>query len=73
VGSQLGRVLRVPTFGLDIVAQRRIDVFHGEKLVCCEATEDMRCRKQNIPVVECERDEQVVDCIEFVRDEELRR
>jgi hypothetical protein len=62
-----------PAFDLDIVGERRVDVFNGEKLMWYETTEEMRCRKQNIPVVERESDEQVVDRVEFVRDEKLRR
>jgi len=36
-----------------------------------ERTEDVRCRKERVPVVESEIDEEVVGGVEFIRDEEV--
>lgn len=62
--SQLRHILRLPPLCLDVVSKRRVDVFFGKHPVGCEHAGDVRCREEDIPVIESEGDEQVIRRIE---------
>ena len=53
---QLGNILLVSAFDLNIVGQCGRNVFCGENVGSRERTEDVQLRKEDIPVVECERE-----------------
>jgi len=63
---QLGNILLVPAFGLNMVGQCGRNVFCGENVGSCERTEDVQRRKEDIPAVEGEIDEQVVGRIGLI-------
>jgi hypothetical protein len=68
---EVSDILRIPSFGLDVVGECGGNVFGGENLSSRERTEDMWRCKEDIPIVECEVHEEVVGCIELISEEEI--
>jgi hypothetical protein len=64
-------VLRVPSFALDVVGECDRNVFRGEDLSSRERTKDVWRCKENIAIVKCEIDEEVVGGIELISEEEI--
>lgn len=71
--TKLSDILEFPVLRSDVVCECGLNVFNREDLASCERTEDVRGRDQNISIVECEIDKQIVGRSELVRDEEVRR
>lgn len=73
VAVEAERHTGIPVLRSDVVCECGLNVFNREDLASCERTEDVRGRDQNISIVECEFDKQIVGRSELVRDEEVRR